>query len=248
VHARPEVTPPNFDTLAGLRVLVAEDNTYNQMVVIETLEKWIPDVVLTVVKNGHEVLEILEKGTFDLILMDVQMPELDGYSTTRQIRRQWPNAAQRNIPILALTASTTQEEIAESWAAGVNGVVRKPFRADDLLAEMLRVTGRLDVVEQSTQREFTTGDPAETARWKARFRASAPLELARLRAAVTDQRAADFRKIAHSFRPSLELVGLAELATQLLQLEEQLVNNPDWPAVNTDFGAFVARLAPHLSD
>ncbi len=105
------------------RILVAEDNVINQLVVVEQLAALGYDVVA--VHNGCEALRALESGDFALILMDCQMPDLDGYEATRRIR-EGPEK-NRRIPILALTAHATPEDLGRCLAAGMDDTITKPF-------------------------------------------------------------------------------------------------------------------------
>ena len=115
--------------LAGLKVLLAEDNPVNVKVVRKFLERY--SVELEVAENGREALEMVQKQDFDAVLMDMQMPEMDGYEATRRIRllgRQF-----QELPIIALTASAMVEDREKAMAAGVDHFVAKPFTAPELL-------------------------------------------------------------------------------------------------------------------
>jgi PAS domain S-box-containing protein len=110
------------------RILTAEDNPVNQLVIVEHLKSFGYEV--TAVSNGLEVLEALQTGTFDLVLMDCQMPHLDGYAASQRIRRL-PNPVGR-IPIVALTAHAIREELDRCLAVGMNAFITKPFRGEAL--------------------------------------------------------------------------------------------------------------------
>jgi len=118
---------------AGLRVLVAEDNRVNQRVIQRLLEQLGCAVVL--VENGAEVVAAAAGGTFDLCLMDMQMPEMDGLDATRAIRS---GEAERGIhlPILALTASAMQADREACMEAGMDGHLAKPIRREALVAAL----------------------------------------------------------------------------------------------------------------
>ena len=113
--------------LTGVKVLVAEDNLVNQQVAMGLLERWGCDV--TVVANGIEALESLEESIPDLVLMDVQMPGMDGLEATERIRRD-PRFS--SIPILALTAHVLPEERQKCTDAGMDDYVAKPFKPGEL--------------------------------------------------------------------------------------------------------------------
>jgi signal transduction histidine kinase/CheY-like chemotaxis protein len=117
-------------SLSRLRVLVAEDNPINQRVVVAMLARLGHQV--DVVDDGHQVLEAVQKVPYDLVLMDVEMPELDGPSATRAIRRL--DGPVSRLPIIALTANAMAGAREEYLAAGMNGYVAKPIKLRELLA------------------------------------------------------------------------------------------------------------------
>jgi PAS domain S-box-containing protein len=119
--------------LSGLRVLVAEDNLVNQKVITRQLERW--GVPYRLAANGYEVLEWLDKEPFDLILMDCQMPEMDGFEATRRIRAQQATA---HIPIIALTANALPEDREMCLQAGMDDYLPKPFKPEALRAVLER--------------------------------------------------------------------------------------------------------------
>ena len=114
-------------TLEGIRLLLAEDNLLNREIALELLG--MEGASVTAAENGREAVEIFSRnppGTFDAILMDIQMPQLDGYGATREIRQlDRPDAA--DIPILAMTANAFEEDITAARAAGMNGHIAKPI-------------------------------------------------------------------------------------------------------------------------
>ena len=120
---------------ASLRILLAEDNPVNQKVAIRMLERLGHSA--TVVGNGREVLRILDLETFDLILMDIQMPEMDGLETTAAIRAK--EGGREHIPIIVLTAHAMSGDQERCLEAGMNGYVSKPIRLSDLTSEIDRV-------------------------------------------------------------------------------------------------------------
>ena len=118
--------------LKGVHVLLAEDNDLNAEIATVQLESLGIDVVRAV--NGREALQLFEtrpKGSFDLILMDIMMPEMDGYEATRAIRAL-ARADAKTIPILAMTANAFDEDVEKSIAAGMNGHLSKPIAIDTM--------------------------------------------------------------------------------------------------------------------
>ncbi len=111
--------------IAELRVLAAEDNVTNQMVLKMLLAP--AGIVPTLVENGREALDAWESQTWDIVLMDIQMPEMGGVEATRLIRRREAETGRARTPILAVTANAMTHQVGEYDAAGMDGVVAKPF-------------------------------------------------------------------------------------------------------------------------
>jgi CheY-like chemotaxis protein len=113
----------------SLRVLVVEDNPVNQRVAATMLASF--GCQVTLVANGREAVEALVRPTFDLVLMDCFMPEMDGFEATRLIRqREWGTA--RHVPIIALTASASDDERLRCLEAGMDDYLAKPYRKAEL--------------------------------------------------------------------------------------------------------------------
>jgi len=139
--AGPETPPaPTGIPAAGippdLRILVAEDNEFNQELVVSLLKRWGHAPVL--VGDGKAALAAWEREPFDLILMDVQMPEMDGFAATKAIRSK-ESAANTHVPIIALTAHAMKGDRERCLAAGMDAYVSKPIRA----AEFIEIIARL---------------------------------------------------------------------------------------------------------
>ncbi len=117
--------------ISAIRVLVAEDHPTNRAVVALILEPF--GVDLTMVEDGRQAVEAMERETFDLILMDLQMPILDGLSAAREIRANEANHNIPRTPIVALSANALPEHIAEARAAGMDDHLAKPIRPDALI-------------------------------------------------------------------------------------------------------------------
>jgi PAS domain S-box-containing protein len=122
-------SPTALTSIAGARILLVEDNEVNRLVATDMLAGWGAEVVAA--GNGFQALERLETpGAFDAVLMDLQMPGIDGYATTRRIRE---NAAHGALPIIAMTADAFESERQQCLAAGMNDHVAKPVDAEHLL-------------------------------------------------------------------------------------------------------------------
>ncbi|GGN10923.1 hypothetical protein GCM10010967_53510 [Dyadobacter beijingensis] len=116
-------------SLKGYRILAAEDILANQILLKHLLNKWEAEFVIC--NNGKEVLHSLETDDFDLILMDIQMPVMDGVTAMKKIQGSYPR--HKNVPVIALTADTFAETTPEIAACNFSGFVTKPFKADELI-------------------------------------------------------------------------------------------------------------------
>jgi len=123
-----------YPVLEGLRVLLAEDNRINQLVAKEILLSIGAEVVIA--GNGQEAVDAVEKNLFDIVLMDIQMPEVDGYEATRRIRKQ---LSPTELPIVAMTAHAMKEDKEKSLSAGMNDHILKPIDIKKLHRMLLQV-------------------------------------------------------------------------------------------------------------
>jgi CheY-like chemotaxis protein len=121
----------------ALRILLAEDNAVNQLLAVRLLER--AGHTVTVAANGRLALDLWAHRAFDVILMDVQMPELDGFEATAAIRRAEKTAGTGRIPIIAMTAHALASDRDRCFAADMDGYVSKPITRETLLAELVRV-------------------------------------------------------------------------------------------------------------
>jgi PAS domain S-box-containing protein len=119
--------------LNGIRILLAEDNLFNQQVATEFLED--VGAIVCVAKNGKEAMDLLLKEHFDCVLMDIQMPVMDGFEATQLIRI---NPALARMPVIAMTANASNEDRARCLAAGMDDYISKPFQPDALYATLAK--------------------------------------------------------------------------------------------------------------
>jgi CheY-like chemotaxis protein len=148
VEAPPSLTAaaePDGEGAGPLTVLLAEDNLVNQRVVQGMLEKHHHRV--TIVAHGEQALEELERSRFDVVLMDVQMPVMDGFEATRELRKR--EAGRRRTPVIALTANALKGDRERCIEAGMDDYLSKPVRLDDLLSAVRRA-GRDTVTDGQT--------------------------------------------------------------------------------------------------
>jgi CheY-like chemotaxis protein len=130
---RSAARPEQLERLQGLRVLLVEDNDINQELALELLGE--AGIVVSVADNGEQALQMLAEAAFELVLMDCQMPVMDGYDATRALRR---NPAWQHLPVIAMTANAMQGDRDKALAAGMNDHIPKPLDIDAMFETLLR--------------------------------------------------------------------------------------------------------------
>jgi CheY-like chemotaxis protein len=200
------------------RILLAEDNMINQKVALRQLLKL--GYQADAVADGHEVLEALQRIPYKIILMDCQMPDLDGYDTTRRIRSEVP----RPIYIIAMTAHAMQGDREKCLAAGMDDYLSKPVRSDELQAVLARWQPPASVEDEPVDlrqlREAADGDAAEMRSLSESFLAQADELMPELAAALASGSAPKVNSLAHKLCGSSGSCGMVGLAPLLRELEQ----------------------------
>jgi two-component system, sensor histidine kinase and response regulator len=237
--AQPAEPAATASSQQPLHILLAEDSPVNQKVAIQLLERLGHSVV--VARDGREALAALTRDSFDLVLMDVQMPELDGLTATRLLRqRERKHGGQ--VPVVAMTANAMQGDRERCLAAGMDGYLAKPIRADALYAAVERFgrgggaaeeaeEGRMEAGTGSGARNdafdmntalASAGDNMETLREVAAvFIEQAPLMTEELRAASAAGDAATVHRAAHTLKGSAGIFGAAALVRVAAEVEKR---------------------------
>ena len=126
-----------IEKVGKMKIILAEDNDFNQMVAVGLLKELVPGITIDCVWNGRELIDKISQQQYDLILMDVQMPEMDGVEATKKIRSD-----NNPIPIIAMTAGITKDELVNCTNAGANDVVAKPFNPEELIIKIATLGAR----------------------------------------------------------------------------------------------------------
>ncbi|MBF0614719.1 MAG: response regulator [Magnetococcales bacterium] len=214
----------------ALRILVVDDLVNNQKLALNILEQAGHEVSMA--GNGLEALEILRRRTFDMILMDLQMPELDGYETTSRIRHadaaHFPNT---QVPIIACTAHALEVDRQRCQEAGMSGFLRKPYRAEELLEALepyVRKSAAAATDKPATQTGSDTlfkpvaGDPAELTRQRHAFLELAPEQWQRLRKALTADDYHQAQEEVEWFMLSADRIGAYRVKWQAMRVRGQV--------------------------
>ena len=211
-----------------LNVLVAEDNEFNAQLIEHLLVRRGHRAVLAA--DGREALALLETSAFDLLILDIHMPELDGFEVVETIRRLEQGTG-RHLPIVALTARSRSEDRDKCLAAGMDEFLTKPFRADDLWAVIDRLMGsrgpaistegrRVEsrvTLDAATILATCGSDETLLAKMCQTFQARVPEQLTALQQALEAEDTRRVREVAHKMRGMLATFasGAGGVATRL---------------------------------
>jgi PAS domain S-box-containing protein len=235
-HFAPVQPKPQFDSslsqIAPLRILVAEDNEINRKVALRMLAAFGYEADVAV--NGAQVIAAVQERSYDLVLMDIEMPEVDGLEATRYIVSNIP--APQRPRIVAMSANVMREHVDAAMAAGADQYIAKPFAPSELRAALdvsLRRTPDTDavaldapskVLSADRLRCHIAGDPSGAfLKELARDFASVSAELqSRLMAAVVADDVAKIRSIVHEYAGMCAVVGAERLKKLLLQLQAEV--------------------------
>ncbi|MCG6552809.1 MAG: PAS domain S-box protein [Candidatus Magnetominusculus sp. LBB02] len=194
------------------RILLAEDNVVNQELVIGLIEKNGHSV--SVAATGKEAIEALVKGSYDIVLMDVEMPQMNGLEATRHIRKSTSEAFNPNIPIIAMTANAFKDDKERCLKAGMNDYISKPISITQLLETIERTMAGVPALAEAEQPQaiqsvvfdkeelFSRLDDDETFIKKicALFKDDVAEHMAKLKDALASDNAADVEIIAHTIK------------------------------------------------
>lgn len=137
------------DDLKPLRILLVDDSEDNRLLILSFLKK--TPFTIDIADNGRAAVEKYKASTYDIVLMDIQMPVMDGYAATKEIR-QWENMhSRKQTPVIALTAYVLKEEIRKSYDAGCNAHLAKPIKKKDLLTVIIKYTGKSSKNERTNR-------------------------------------------------------------------------------------------------
>ncbi len=229
----------NYAMLGKRRILVAEDVELNQFLARHIMQSWGFEV--TIADNGRKALDVLQQNDFDLVLMDIQMPEMDGISATQAIR-QLPDAKKAGIPVIALTANALKGDSDVYLQAGMNDYLSKPFTEESLFTVIRRnlpvttappataATGEIShqpinpsagqqLYDLSMVRSVSGGDEAFIRKMVQLFIDTVPPGLADLQEAFSDEQWQRVGKIAHKLKSTIDSMGIASLREDIRHIE-----------------------------
>ncbi|MCW3082789.1 MAG: response regulator [Bacteroidetes bacterium] len=225
----------------GKKVLIVEDNPLNQKLAMTLLKN--EGFNTKIAENGQVAVDLLKEERFDIILMDIQMPVLDGYQATKKIRRELA----LTTPIIAMTANALAGEQERCIAMGMDDYITKPFKPELLMNIMYRFLNKADIyplpvatanqktgekkfTDLSYMKEFSEGKLSFIKEMLEIFLEQTPIDLAAIEKGLKENSYSQIRAIAHSLQTSLSFVGFPAALTdslkevELLAAEEQQFN------------------------
>ena len=228
-----------MNKLKQCRILLAEDNEFNQMVAVDTLQSLLPGIMIDIAQNGQEAIDKIRQNEYDMVLMDIRMPVLDGMEATKIIRKL--EGKKKFTKIIAMTANVMEEDVRTYFEIGMNAYVSKPFVQQELLRKMAEMLGEEiellveekqesktkavksipdKVIDMNFLQQFTKGDATKQNKYILMFLENAPKLLAQLHLGLSNN---DFEMIkiaAHSLKPQLSYMGVTEDVSNVFMLEQ----------------------------
>ncbi|WP_223598702.1 hybrid sensor histidine kinase/response regulator [Chryseobacterium sp. GVT01B] len=242
----PEADPHYFKDKSNipLKVLVVDDNTINQSLMKHLLSQW--NIDFHVVSNGLEAVNYLSSNECDLILMDIQMPQMDGYAATQKIREE----LKLNIPIIAMTAHALPGEREKCLSRGMNEYIPKPVKEEELFTLIsklgLKEHNRTEKKTEDTPSDYqyinltymhtvSGGDKSFEKLVTQQFTENIPNHLQQLATAYKNQDFAAMKLWAHDLKSSISIMGLHPLLKEKLDiLETASEENPELKKILTE--------------
>ena len=227
----------DYTLLQGKRVLLVEDNEMNRLVATNTLSNF--GVLTDEAENGLEAIKQLKKDSYDFILMDIQMPLMDGISATKVLR----NDLKIQTPIIALTANAFKRQIDQCLEAGMDSYITKPFEEKIFLETIIKVL-QSDPVKMETTTHSKAGEPQEKTydldpltklsngnqdfvhKMIHLFIDTVPTSIGQMKAAFEAGNYSDLSSIAHRIKPSVRHMGIDLISEDVKSIEVLAIEDP----------------------
>jgi len=222
--------------LQKIKLLVAEDNVMNRKLVEHLLEQW--QIDFDMVTNGAEAVEVLSRKAeeYDMVLMDIQMPEMDGYTATEKIRYD----LRLNLPIVAMTAHALAGEKEKCIGVGMDDYISKPINEQqlyNLIHKYAKIFSDDDVavIDREYLRSLSKGDEAFEKNMMKAFSEQMPRELNALKTAIAEKNYKKIESAAHSMKSTVSFLGIHQLAPLLEQIETDSQNKNGITGIHHSF-------------
>lgn len=228
-------------SLSNISFLVADDDEYNRKLIAHILNKW--KVKYTLVKSGKELLNEFERNQYDIILLDIRMPEIDGIEATEKIRYH-SKSKQKDIPIIALTAAIAKEDIKRCTDAGIDTIILKPYTEETLLWNILKALkieldfpndypldkqepggGKAHKVNYDNLFHLANNDEKFVVEMLEMFIKTSQSGMEKIDIAVAQNNLIDIAENAHKIKSPCKHLGAIETADLLKEIENKARNN-----------------------
>lgn len=239
-----QITQETRNRLSNLSILLVEDNEFNRMVAEDTLKSMIHPVHIDIAINGEEAIQKVKDKDFDLILMDIQMPIMNGLDATRYIRSKMPNH-KKDVRIVAMTANVLEEDVRNYLNAGMNAYISKPFQTDELLLKIdLVMQGYIEnemrefvkeekaqvslpdhIIDTTFLDSFTSGNEDKKEKYIKMFLVNGPKLLKSINNSLENEDYETLRVAAHSMKPQLSYMGVKEEVSNIFLIEQAASKN-----------------------
>ncbi len=219
-------------SLKDMSVLLVEDNDINRLYASSILKIW--DCKIDIAENGFVAVEKIKNENYDIVLMDIQMPVMDGFEATKAIRAG--TAPKNSVPIIALTANATRKDIEQCLASGMNDCLPKPFTPEDLYNKLvlfksglkkIRITVKKNPSQKKTidltyLKNVSNNNQKFIDDMLAAFLISIPKSINEITTYVNDKDLVGLARAIHKLKPSLTLIGMNTTREKALELEEMV--------------------------
>jgi CheY-like chemotaxis protein len=248
-----------MNQLQGKRILIAEDDFVNQMLIKHSLDG--TGAIFEIAGNGREAVQKLQNGNFDIVLMDINMPEMDGFQATKYIREKLNNT----IPIIAMTGWSSKTETNKFEETGMNGVLAKPFGLDAFYETLEKIFATLPSQVATSQEpqnntvleasdldlsmlnELAGNDVEYKTTILSMFLESLPETMQAMEEALAKGDWETLRQRAHFAKSSLSVVKVEELWNLAQSIEQKAKHQQDLDQVPGQVSRFKEKLAHILT-
>lgn len=239
-----------------LHILLVEDNDINRLYARSILKNW--NCQVDIAENGLVAIEKVKNNLYDVVLMDVQMPVMDGYEATRAIRLM--DAPKKDIPIVALTANATKTDVEKCLASGMNDYLPKPFTPDDLhrkIIDDLKIKGKSPAEKPSHKkknfdlsylRSISNDNEGFIIEMMQTFIQTIPGILQEMKTCLLEKNWDRISKLAHQIKPSFTLMGIHDLKNTILYIEENGRNKTNLTQLHKITNEFIVACNVLISD
>ncbi|RLD59113.1 MAG: hypothetical protein DRJ01_11740, partial [Bacteroidetes bacterium] len=233
------------ETLSNkIKILIVEDNETNRQLVIDTIQIWQKEIDIHVAEDGLIAIEKVKKNNYDLVLMDIQMPKLDGFETTKYIKEKLG----LNIPIVAMTAHALNHETRKCLKAGMNDYISKPFDPEILFEKICKYTNQKKFVKQNKTKEIENkqsssetnqlinlsllnriyhNDQQKINKILQMYLDTIPIEISTLKKYFEEKNWEQIKRTAHTLKPKMSYLGLKTLYETSKEIEINIENIKD---------------------